>query len=211
GVSLVSFERTMEPDTMNRLVFLLVGIVLAVAAVAWAQAAKTKRVKAELKTYQRKRLIAFIDPAVDPLGAGYNILQSKIAIGSGRLFGKGFLSGSQSQLGFLPEKHTDFIFSVIGEEMGFLGAVLVLAVYFWVAWRAFDIAFTARDRFGRYLASALGAYFAFSGLINTGMVMGLMPVTGVPLPFLSYGGSGLVGSFMAVGLLLSIHLRRYLL
>lgn len=164
-----------------------------------------------LKTYQRKRLIAFIDPAVDPLGAGYNILQSKIAIGSGRLFGKGFLSGSQSQLGFLPEKHTDFIFSVIGEEMGFLGAVLVLAVYFWVAWRAFDIAFTARDRFGRYLASALGAYFAFSGLINTGMVMGLMPVTGVPLPFLSYGGSGLVGSFMAVGLLLSIHLRRYLL
>lgn len=164
-----------------------------------------------LKTYQRKRLIAFVDPAVDPLGAGYNILQSKIAVGSGRLFGKGYLSGSQSQLGFLPEKHTDFIFSVIGEETGFLGALIVLFLYFWVVWRAFDIAHTARDRFGRYLASALGAFFAFSGLINIGMVMGLMPVTGVPLPFLSYGGSGLLGSFMAVGLLLSIHLRRYIL
>jgi len=164
-----------------------------------------------LKSYQRKRLIAFIDPAVDPLGSGYNILQSKIAIGSGRFFGKGYLSGTQTQLGFLPEKHTDFIFSHIGEETGFLGALLVLALFFWVAWRAFDIAFTARERFGRCLAASLGAYFAFTGLINIGMVMGLMPVTGVPLPFLSYGGSGLVGSFLAVGLLLSIHLRRYLL
>lgn len=164
-----------------------------------------------IKPYQRKRLIAFVDPAVDPLGAGYNILQSEIAVGSGRFVGKGFLSGSQSQLGFLPEKHTDFIFSLVGEEAGFLGAFFLLAVYFWVAWRAFDIAFTARDYFGRYLATALGAYFAFSGLVNIGMAMGLMPVTGVPLPFLSYGGSGLVGSFMAVGLLLSIHLRRYIL
>jgi rod shape determining protein RodA len=164
-----------------------------------------------LKTYQRKRLIAFVDPAVDPLGAGYNILQSKITIGSGRLFGKGFLSGSQTQLGFLPEKHTDFIFSLIGEETGFMGAVLVLTLFFWIAWRAFDIAFSARDRFGRCLAASLGAYFLFSGTVNIGMVMGLMPVTGVPLPFLSYGGSGLVGSFLAVGLLLSIHLRRYLL
>lgn len=164
-----------------------------------------------LKPYQRKRLIAFVDPAVDPLGAGYNILQSEIALGSGRFVGKGYLSGSQTQLGFLPEKHTDFIFSHVGEETGFLGALFVLTVFFWVAWRAFDIAFTARDRFGRHLAVALGTFFTCSGLINIGMAMGLMPVTGVPLPFLSYGGSGLVGSFMAVGLLLSIHLRRYLL
>jgi rod shape determining protein RodA len=164
-----------------------------------------------LKPYQRKRLIAFVNPAVDPLGAGYNIMQSEIAVGSGRFVGKGYLAGSQTQLGFLPEKHTDFIFSLIGEETGFLGALFVLTVYFWVAWRAFDIAFKARDHFGRYLASALGAFFAFSGLVNIGMAMGLMPVTGVPLPFLSYGGSGLVGSFMAVGLLLSIHLRRYVL
>lgn len=164
-----------------------------------------------LKQYQRKRLIAFVDPAVDPLGAGYNILQSKIAIGSGRFFGKGYLSGSQAQLGFLPEKHTDFIFSVVGEEFGFIGAVLVLAVFFWVAWRAFDIALLARDRFGRYLAAALGTYFAFSGVVNIGMVMGLMPVTGVPLPFLSYGGSGLVGACLSVGILLSIHVRRFVL
>lgn len=188
------------------------GFALAVAlAVIALGVAGSFVVDRAIKPYQRKRLIAFVDPAVDPLGAGYNILQSEIAVGSGRFVGKGFLSGSQSQLGFLPEKHTDFIFSLVGEETGFLGALLLLAVYFWVAWRAFDIAFTARDYFGRYLATALGAFFTFSGLINIGMAMGLMPVTGVPLPFLSYGGSGLVGSFMAIGLLLSIHLRRYIL
>lgn len=180
-------------------------------AVLGAGVAGSFGVDRAIKTYQRKRLIAFVDPAVDPLGAGYNILQSKITLGSGRLFGKGYLSGSQTQLGFLPEKHTDFIYSLIGEETGFLGSVLVLLLFFWIAWRAFDIAFSARDRFGRCLASAVGAYFLFSGTLNIGMVMGLMPVTGVPLPFLSYGGSGLVGSFLAVGLLLSIHLRRYLL
>ncbi|MBL8024269.1 MAG: rod shape-determining protein RodA [Elusimicrobia bacterium] len=164
-----------------------------------------------IKPYQRKRLMAFIDPAVDPLGAGYNILQSEIAVGSGRFVGKGFLSGSQTQLGFLPEKHTDFIFSLVAEETGFMGALFLLGVYFWVSWRAFDIASTARDYFGRYLATAVGAFFTFSGLVNIGMAMGLMPVTGVPLPFLSYGGSGIVGSFMAIGLLMSIHLRRYIL
>ncbi len=190
----------------------LSGFVLAVSlGVIAAGVAGSFVVDRALKPYQRKRLIAFVDPAVDPLGAGYNILQSEIAVGSGRLIGKGYLSGSQTQLGFLPEKHTDFIFSLVGEETGFAGALFLLAIYFWVAWRAFDIAFTARDHFGRYLASALGTFFAFSGLVNIGMAMGLMPVTGVPLPFLSYGGSGLVGSFLAVGLLLSIHLRRYIL
>jgi rod shape determining protein RodA len=164
-----------------------------------------------LKDYQRKRLIAFIDPNIDPLGAGYNILQSEIAIGSGRFFGKGYLSGSQTQLGFLPERHTDFIFSLFAEEKGFLWTVGVLALYFFVVWRAFDIASIARDRFGRFLAVAIGMTFAFSGLLNIGMTMGLAPVTGVPLPFVSYGGSSLVGSFLMVGLLLSIHLRRYIL
>ena len=184
------------------------GVALSVIALGVAGSFVVDRA---IKPYQRKRLISFVDPAVDPLGAGYNILQSEIAVGSGRFVGKGFLSGSQSQLGFLPEKHTDFIFSLVGEETGFLGAFFLLAVYFWVAWRAFDIAYTARDYFGRYLATALGAFFAFSGLVNIGMSMGLMPVTGIPLPFLSYGGSGLVGSFLAIGLLLSIHLRRYIL
>lgn len=164
-----------------------------------------------LKEYHRKRLIAFVDPGLDPLGAGYNILQSEIAIGSGRFFGKGYLSGTQAQLGFLPEQHTDFIFSLISEEMGFVGASLVLLLYFWVVWRAFDIAASARDRFGRFLAVALGTFFAFSGVVNIGMVMGLMPVTGLPLPFLSYGGSALVGTFLAVGFLLSIHVRRFIL
>lgn len=164
-----------------------------------------------IKDYQRKRLIAFVDPAVDPLGAGYNILQSKITLGSGRFTGKGYLAGSQSQLGFLPEKHTDFIFSLIGEELGFAGVLVVLGLTFWVVFRAFSIAQTARDRFGRYLAAGIGAYFGFTSVVNIGMVMGLMPVTGLPLPFLSYGGSGLVGSFLAVGLLLSVHLRRYIL
>ncbi len=166
-------------------------------------------VKRALKDYQKKRLIAFVDPEVDPLGAGYNILQSQIAIGSGRFLGKGYMSGSQTQLGFLPEKRTDFIFSLVGEEKGFFGALLVLALYFWVVWRAYDIATLARDKFGRFLAVAIGTFFAFSGIVNIGMVMGMMPVTGIPLPFLSYGGSGLVGSFIAIGILLSIHIRRY--
>jgi rod shape determining protein RodA len=141
------------------------GFALAVALTVIAMGvAGSFVVDRAIKPYQRKRLIAFVDPAVDPLGAGYNILQSEIAVGSGRFVGKGFLSGSQSQLGFLPEKHTDFIFSLVGEETGFLGALFLLAVYFWVAWRAFDIAITARDYFGRYLATALGAFFTFSGL-----------------------------------------------
>ena len=168
-------------------------------------------VEKALKDYQRKRLIAFLNPDVDPLGAGYNILQSKIALGSGRFLGKGYLLGSQSQLGFLPEKHTDFVYSLVGEERGFVGSLLVLAAYFWVVFRAFDIASTARDRFGRYLAVGIGAHFAFAGLVNMGMVMGLMPVAGLPLPFVSYGGSDIIGAFLAVGLLLSIHLRRYIL
>lgn len=168
-------------------------------------------VKKGLKDYQRKRLIAFVDPKLDPVGSGYNILQSEIAIGSGRFFGKGYLSGSQSQLGFLPEQHTDFIFSLVAEEQGFFWTVFVLALYFWVVWRAFDIASVARDRFGRFVAVAIGAMFAFAGLFNIGMTMGLMPVTGVPFPFMSYGGSSAVGAYAAVGILLSIHLRRFIL
>jgi rod shape determining protein RodA len=192
-------------------VFVSRASLVATLAVVLSGVAGSFVVEKAIKPYQRKRLIAFLDPAVDPLGAGYNIRQSQITLGSGRFVGKGYLAGSQSQLGFLPEKHTDFIFSLIGEELGFAGAISVLGVYFWIVFRALDIASTARDRFGRYLAAALGAYFGFTGLVNIGMVMGLMPVTGVPLPFLSYGGSGLVGSFLAIGLLQSIHSRRYIL
>ncbi|MFH1378710.1 MAG: rod shape-determining protein RodA [bacterium] len=162
-----------------------------------------------LKEYQRKRLIVFLNPDIDPLGAGYNITQSAIAIGSGRLFGKGFKSGTQSHLGFLPEQHTDFIFSVIGEEYGFFLSLGVLTVYFIFIWRAFRIGLESRDRYGTLVACGIACMFAFYGIINIGMVMGIMPVTGLPFPFVSYGGSSLVSSIFAVGLLSSIYIRRY--
>lgn len=162
-----------------------------------------------LKEYQRKRLIIFLNPDIDPLGAGYHITQSAIAIGSGRLFGKGYQSGTQAHLGFLPEQHTDFIFSVIGEEFGFFLSVSVLIIYFVFVWRAFRIGLESRDRYGTLVASGIACMFAFYGIINVGMVMGIMPVTGLPFPFVSYGGSSLVSSICAVGILSSIHIRRF--
>lgn len=164
-----------------------------------------------LKDYQRKRLIAFVNPELDPLGGGYNVRQSQIAIGSGQLLGKGYGQGTQSRLGFLPSRHTDFIFSVIGEELGFIRALMVLIFYFLIIWRGFDIAAAARDRFGGLVASGFTAMFAFYALLNVGMTMGLAPVAGVPLPLVSYGGSSIVSSLFAIGLLLSVHWRRYLL
>jgi rod shape determining protein RodA len=163
-----------------------------------------------IKDYQRKRIVVFLSPGFDPLGSGYNILQSEIAIGSGRFFGKGLFSGSQTQLGFLPEKHTDFIFSVIGEEMGFMWACVVLAAFGILVWRAFWIATESQDRFGTLVATGIGCLFAFESFMNIGMVIGLLPVTGVALPFVSYGGSHMVSSLMAVGFLQSVNSRRYI-
>lgn len=164
-----------------------------------------------LKEYQRKRLVAFIDPNLDPLGGGYNVRQSQIAIGSGRVLGKGYGSGTQSQLGFLPSRHTDFIFSVIGEELGFLRSFAVLSLYFMVVWRGFEVSIEARDRFGSLVAVGFSTMFAFYFVLNLGMTMGLAPVAGVPLPLVSYGGSSVLSSMIAVGILLSIHWRRYFL
>jgi rod shape determining protein RodA len=164
-----------------------------------------------IKDYQRKRLVAFVSPELDPLGGGYNVRQSQIAIGSGQMFGKGYARGTQSQLGFLPSRHTDFIFSVIGEELGFFRSVAVLFFYFLIIWRAFETALVARDRFGGLVASGFGAMFAFYALLNLGMTMGMAPVAGVPLPMVSYGGSSVVSSMLAVGLLMSVHWRRYML
>jgi rod shape determining protein RodA len=187
-------------------VYLWVTMVLIVIGVVGAAASNKV-----IKVYQRKRLVAFVNPELDPLGGGYNVRQSQIAIGSGRILGKGYSKGTQSRLGFLPSRHTDFIFSVIGEEVGFVGAVAVLGLYFLIIWRGYDIALAARDRFGGLVAAGFATMFAFYALLNLGMTMGLAPVAGVPLPMVSYGGSSVVSSLIAIGLLLSIHWRRYML
>ena len=161
-----------------------------------------------LKDYQKMRIMVFMDPNVDPLGAGYHIIQSKIAIGSGLLFGKGLFGGTQSQLNFLPENHTDFIFSVVGEELGFVGCAVLLLLYLIVLWRGIKIAQDASDTFGRLLAVGITSMIAFHVLVNVGMTMGIMPVTGIPLPLMSYGVSSLTTNIMAIAILLNIQLRR---
>ncbi|MDR2426094.1 MAG: rod shape-determining protein RodA [Endomicrobium sp.] len=166
-------------------------------------------VEKSLKEYQRKRLVVFLNPSADPRGAGYNIIQSKIAIGSGKLLGKGFIKGTQTQLGFLPEQHTDFIFSVIGEEGGWVISQLTILFYLFFIWRALVISVEARDRYGSLVSAGLATMFAFYAIINIGMVMGIMPATGVPLVLMSYGGSSMVSSLLGVGILQSIHMRRH--
>lgn len=161
-----------------------------------------------LHEYQRKRLIVFIDPGVDPQGAGYALIQSKIAVGSGQLFGKGLLQGTQNLLHFIPEQHTDFIFTVVGEELGFVGAIAMLALFALWLWRAGGIAMQARDRLGMLMAVGVITTIAFHLVVNVGMTVGLMPITGIPLPFISHGGSALVMMLAATGLLLNIGMRR---
>lgn len=160
-----------------------------------------------LKDYQKMRIMVFMDPNVDPLGSGYHIIQSKIAIGSGMLFGKGLFEGTQSQLNFLPENHTDFIFAVVGEEWGFVGAVVLLLLYLVVLWRGIQIARQAQDSFGTLLAVGITSMLAFHVLVNVGMTAGIMPVTGIPLPFMSYGVSALTTNIMAVTILMNIYMR----
>lgn len=161
-----------------------------------------------LKEYQRDRLMVFLNPNLDPLGAGYTIIQSKIAIGSGGLFGKGWLSGTQNQLNFLPERHTDFIFSVVGEEWGFLGGALLLFLFYKFIEKSIRIAETTSDIYGKTLAYGIATVFAVHVIVNIGMVCGLMPVVGLPLPFMSYGGSFLIMSLAGVGLLENIKNKR---
>jgi rod shape determining protein RodA len=162
-----------------------------------------------LKTYQKKRLTTLINPTEDPRGAGYQITQSKIAIGSGGLTGKGFMKGTQSSLRFLPARHTDFIFSVIGEEFGFIGTFFVFLAYFLLFWRMFASVAKARDRSGVYVIFLASTLIAFQFLINVLMIIGLFPVTGIPLPFLSYGGSSLLTNCLACGLVLNVKMRRF--
>jgi len=161
--------------------------------------------------YQRRRVLTFLNPENDPLGAGYHIIQSKIAIGSGGLYGKGWLNGTQSHLDFLPERSTDFIFAVFSEEFGFLGVMLLLALYFFIVIRGLIIASKAQDSFGRLLAGSLSLTFLVYLFVNVGMVSGLLPVVGVPLPLVSYGGTSMVTIMAGFGMLMSINSHRRLL
>ena len=162
-----------------------------------------------LKPYQRDRLLVYLDPFRDPLGTAYNVIQAKIAIGSGQLFGKGPSGATQSRLAFLPERHTDFIFAVFAEMWGFIGCLVLVAAYGLLVLRGFEIAASAREPRGRILALGVTAVFATQTLINLGMVTGLLPVVGIPLPLMSYGGSSMVVSLMGLGLLLSIRMRQF--
>ena len=184
-----------------RLIFSLFGIAAAAAPVLWYL----------MREYQRQRVLTFLDPENDPLGAGYHIIQSKIAIGSGGMYGKGWLNGTQSQLDFLPERHTDFIFAVLSEEFGLVGVIALLSIYLFIILRGLYIATQAQDTFGRLLAGALTLVFFVYLFVNTGMVSGLLPVVGVPLPLVSYGGTSLVTLMAGFGMLMSIHTHRKLL
>ncbi|MFQ5585915.1 MAG: rod shape-determining protein RodA [Thermodesulfobacteriota bacterium] len=164
-----------------------------------------------LKDYQKARLLSFLNPAQDPFGMGYHLIQSKIAIGSGGFFGKGFLKGTQGQLMFLPEHHTDFIFSILAEEWGFIGSFAVIAVYLILIILGLNVAREARDKFGTFLAFGITSMLFWHIIINIGMVTGIFPVVGVPLPFLSYGGSFLVTVMVGIGILINVSMRRFLL
>jgi rod shape determining protein RodA len=160
-----------------------------------------------LKDYQLKRLTLFLDPEKDPGGLGYQLSQSKIAVGSGMFTGKGYLEGTQTHLNFLPAHHTDFIFAVIGEELGFMGALLLLGLFAVIIWRALRIARLSEEMFGRLIAAGVAGILIFQVFVNVGMTIGIMPVTGIPLPFVSFGSSSLVVFLMAIGLLESVHVH----
>lgn len=161
-----------------------------------------------LKDYQKRRLTIFLNPQADPLGAGYHIIQSRVAIGSGQVLGRGLFHGTQSRLRFIPERHTDFIFSVVGEELGLGGALVMLLLYFFIFWRGLRVAIRARDPSGSLLAAGAVSMLIFHTIVSIGMSVNIMPITGLPLPFVSYGGSNLLASFLAFGLLQNVHIRR---
>ena len=164
-----------------------------------------------LKDYQKERLITFFNPEKDPLGAGYHIIQSMIAVGSGGFFGKGFLNGSQTQLKFLPEQQTDFVFSVFAEEWGFIGGMVLIIMFISLILWGLKIALHARDLLGTIIAFGITALISWEVFINIGMVLGILPVVGIPLPFLSYGGSAMVALMTAIGLLMNINVRKFIL
>ncbi len=208
-----------QPDLGTAILIVLSGaVVIFLAGLGWRYIAAAAALAAAampalwmvMHDYQRKRILTLLDPESDPLGAGYHIIQSKIAIGSGGVFGKGWLNGTQGQLEFLPERHTDFIFAVIGEEFGLFGALALLALYLFIVGRGLFIAANAPDTFTRLLAGTLSTTFFFYVFVNTAMVMGLIPVVGVPLPLVSAGGTSMVTLMACFGILMSIHTHRKL-
>jgi rod shape determining protein RodA len=162
-----------------------------------------------LKPYQKERVMIFLNPERDPLGSGYQVTQAKIAIGSGGIHGKGFRHGTQGKFGFVPEHHTDFIFSVLGEEWGFVGVIVVLGLYLYLVFQALTFAKNARDRGGTFLVICLTMFFVFHVLINVSMQIGILPTTGIPLPLISYGGSSTMMFFIAIGLIANVDTRRF--
>jgi len=208
-----------QPDLGTAIILLLVFLsILIFVKVRWSTLITLGVIGASfvplvwrfLKDYQKRRIITFFNPDLDPLGAGYHLIQSKIAVGSGGIFGKGFMKGTQCKLGFLPEQHTDFIFSALGEEWGLVGCLVVVGLYFFLILWGLRIAIESKDRFGAILSFGVVAMLFWHTFINIAMVLGLMPVVGIPLPLLSYGGSFLVSTLIGIGLLLSVSMRRYL-
>lgn len=163
------------------------------------------------KDYQRKRILVFLNPDMEPLGRGYHVIQSKIAVGSGQFWGKGLFEGTQNNLGFIPERHTDFIFSVIGEELGLIGSVAFILLFMLLISRCIYIAKISKDSYGKYICIGVMGMFMFHVLENIGMTIGMMPVTGIPLPFVSYGGSSLLTNMAAIGLILNVGMRRQII
>jgi rod shape determining protein RodA len=209
-----------QPDLGTALLVASAGaVVLFLAGLSWRLitllgllgAALTPLLWHLMRDYQRQRVLTLLDPESDPLGAGYHIIQSKIAIGSGGVYGKGWGNGTQSHLEFLPERSTDFIFAVLAEELGLLGVLVLLGIYLFIILRGLYIASRVRDSFGRLLAGGLTLVFFVYLLVNTGMVSGLLPVVGVPLPLVSYGGTSMVTIMAGFGIIMSLHTHRQLL
>lgn len=199
-ILLVTLTMLVLGGVQLRWLALLASPVVVLAPLLWAG----------LKEYQQKRILTFIDPGQDPLGAGYHVIQSKIAVGSGMLWGRGFLRGTQNHLSFLPEQHTDFIFSVFSEEWGLIGSLALLGLYLTFLLRGAVIAARARNRFGALLVLGVLTIVFWQVVVNVGMVTGLLPVVGIPLPLFSYGGSSMVCLLIGVGLMMNVSMRRYL-
>lgn len=207
----------LQPDTGTALVFIFISIFMLFAAgmnykiIAGAFGIFLVSLPVMwklLKPFQKNRILVFLNPELDPMGAGYHVIQSETAIGSGQFLGKGLFKGTHNNLEFIPERHTDFIFSVIGEELGLVGALILLILFMWLLLRCIHIAKVSKDDYGMLICVGIIAMFIFHILENIGMTIGLMPVTGIPLPFISYGGSSLLTNMAAVGLVLNVGMRR---